>query len=109
MKMRKNGLEVDGFATSRIPIPSLPCMKKEVVLRCVAPPPERQVHLPHAEAAAVAEPVAVAVHEVCEQKRYKNRNLSLIVPVPCVADVKARWDAHANANANAPRPDVDAQ
>ena len=74
MKMRKNGLEVDGFATSRIPIPSLPCMKREVDPRCVAPPPERLAHPHHdAEAAAVAvavaEPVGVAVHEVCEEKK----------------------------------------
>ena len=109
MKMLKNGLEADVFATSRIPIPSPRSTKREVDPRCAAPPPERRVHPHHAEAVAVgvAEPVAVAVHEVCEQKRYKTRGLPLVVPVPCVVDVKARWDAHANANA--PRPDVDAQ
>ena len=73
MKMLKNGLEADGFVTSRIPIPSPRSTKREDALRCAAPPPERlaQVHH-HAEAVAVAvvEPVAVAelVHEVCEKK-----------------------------------------
>ena len=73
MKMLKNGLEADGFATLRIPIPSPPCMKREVDLQCAAPPPERLAHHPHAEAVAVAvaEPVAVAVHEVCEKKDIK--------------------------------------
>ena len=73
MKMRKNGLEVDAFATSHIPIRSPPCMKREDALRCAALPLERRVHLPHAEAVAVgvgvAEPVAEPVHEVCEQKK----------------------------------------
>ena len=104
MKMLKNGLEADVFATSRIPILSPPSMKREVGPPCGAPPPERPAqvhHHHHAEdvAVAVAEPVA----DVREQKRYKNRVLPLIVPVPCVVDAKARWDA----NANAPRPDVD--
>ena len=57
MKMLKNGLEVDGFATSRTPIPSLPSTKRVVVPRCAARPPEppAQVHPDHhAEAVAVA-------------------------------------------------------
>ena len=68
-------------------------------LRCSAPPPEplTQVHPHHAE--AVAEPVA----DAREKKRYKNRVLPRIVPVPCVANVEARWALDANA----PRPDVD--
>ena len=61
MKMLKNGHEVDGFATSRTPILLLPCMKRVVVPRCAARPPEppAQVHPDHhAEdgAVAVAEP-----------------------------------------------------
>ena len=68
MKMRKNGLVADVFATSRIPIPSPPCTKREVGLRYVAPLPERLVHHHHhAEAGAVvvgvAEPVADARKE----------------------------------------------
>ena len=67
-----------------------------------APPPERpaQVHRHHAEAVAVAEPV----DEAREKKRYKNSVLPLIVPVPCVANVEARWAL--DASANTPRPDV---
>ena len=107
MKMRKNELEADGFATSRIPIPSPPSTKREDALRCAAPLPERLAHPHHAEAVGVGVAVAVAaaVHEVCEQKRYKTRGLPLVVPVPCVADVNTRW--HPDANANAPRLDVD--
>ena len=59
MKMLKNGLEVDGFATSRTPIPSPPSTKRGVVPRCAAHPPEppAQVHPDHhAEDGAVAEP-----------------------------------------------------
>ena len=109
MKMRKNGLEADGFATSRIPIRSPPSTKRADGPRCAAPLPERRAHRHPAEAVgvAVAVVVAVAVHEACEQKRYKTRGLPPDVPVPCVADAKARWGAHANANAL--RPDVDAQ
>ena len=60
MKMLKNGLEVDGFATSRTPIQSPRSTKRVVVPRCAARPPEPpvQVHQDHhAEdgAAAVAE------------------------------------------------------
>ena len=58
MKMLKNGLEVDGFATSRTPIPSPPSMKRGVVPRYAARPPEppAQVHPDHhAEDEAVAE------------------------------------------------------
>ena len=105
MKMLKNGLEADVFATSRIPIRLPLSTKREVGPRCAAPPPERPVQVHHhhhaedgAEAAAVAEPVV----DAREQKIYKNRVLPLIVLVSCVADAKARWDA----NANAPRPDV---
>ena len=62
MKMLKNGLEADGFATSRIPIPSPRSTKRVDVLRCAARPPARQAHDhhdPHVEdeAVAVAEPV----------------------------------------------------
>ena len=65
MKMLKNGLEVDGFATSRTPIQSPRSTKRVVVPRCAARPPEppAQVHhAHHAEDGAVdgAEPVAVA-------------------------------------------------
>ena len=61
MKMLKNGHEVDGFATSRTPILLPQCMKRGVVPRCAARPPEppAQVHPDHhAEdgAVAVAEP-----------------------------------------------------
>ena len=57
MKMLKNGLEVDGFATSRTPIPSPRSTKRVVVPRCAARPPARpvQVHPDHhAEDGAVA-------------------------------------------------------
>ena len=63
MKMLKNVLEGDAFATSRIPIPSRPCMKREADLRYVAPRREPPVQVRplhhHAEdvAVAVAEPV----------------------------------------------------
>ena len=62
MKMLKNGLEVDGFATSRTPIQSPRSTKRVVVPRCAARPPEppAQVHPDHhAEDGAVA----VAVDE----------------------------------------------
>ena len=57
MKMLKNGLEVDGFATSRTPIQSPRSTKRVVVPRCAARPPEppAQVHPDHhAEDGAVA-------------------------------------------------------
>ena len=38
-----------------------------------------------------------------KKKRYKNRVLPLIVPIPCVAVVKTLW--LLNANVNAPQPD----
>ena len=86
MKMLKNGLEVDAFATSRIPIPSPRSTKRVDVLRYAARPPARPAHDPHAEDEAVA--VAVAVDEpvdedtgLCKtEKRYKNRGLSATVP-----------------------------
>ena len=64
MKMLKNGLEVDAFATSRIPIQSPPSTKRVDVLQYVARPPARLAHGhhdPHAEdgAGVVAEHVAV--------------------------------------------------
>ena len=71
MKMLKNGLEVDAFATSHTPIQSPRSTKRVDVLRCAARPPERPAHGhhdPHAEdgAVAVAEPVDGV--EVREQK-----------------------------------------
>ena len=92
MKMLNNGLEVDGFATSRTPIPSPRSTKMgEGDRRYVARPPEppAQVHPDHdAEdgAVAVAEHVAVVepVDEVAvlrEQKKgIKNSGLPSIVP-----------------------------
>ena len=85
MKMLKNGLEVDGFATSRTPIQSPPSTKREVVPRCAARPPARpvQVHPDHhAEDGAVAEPVDGA-EPVDEVVVYKNRDLSSPVPKMC--------------------------
>ena len=91
MKMLKNGLEVDGFATSRTPIPSPRSTKRGVVPRCAARPPARpaQVHPDHhaedgavavAEHADGAEPVD---EEAVLPKRYKNRGFSSIVPKMC--------------------------
>ena len=57
MKMLKNGLEVDGFVTSRTPIQSPQSTKRVVVPRYAARPPEPpvQVHPDHhAEDGAVA-------------------------------------------------------
>ena len=108
MKMLNNVLEVDGFATSRIPIQSPRSTKMgEVDLRYAARPPERpaQVHQdPHVEdgAVAVAEH-ADGVEPVDEDVVYKNRVLPPIDPVPCVANVDTRWPL--DANANAPRLD----
>ena len=77
MKMLKNGLEVDGFATSRIPIPSPPSTKRVDVLRCAARPPARPAHDPHAEDGAVAVAVAEPVDEEAvlrkQKKRYKKQ------------------------------------
>ena len=110
MKMLKNGLEVDGFATSRTPIQSPRSTKRVVVPRCAARPPEppAQVHPDHhaedgavavAEHADGAEPVD---EEAVLHKRYKNRGFPSIVP-KCVANVDTRW--LLGANANAPRLD----
>ena len=100
MKMLKNGLEVDGFVTSRTPIPSPRSTKRVVVPRCAARPPEppAQVHPDHhaedgavavAEHADGAEPVD---EEAVLPKRYKNRGFPSIVP-------KMQWALDANANA----------
>ena len=113
MKMLKNGLEVDGFATSRTPIQSPRSTKRVVVPRCAARPPEPPVQAHpdhHAEdgAVAVAEPVVVVepVDEVAvlreQKKSIKNSGLPSIVP-KCVANVDMRW--LLGANANAPRLD----
>ena len=110
MKMLNNALEVDVFATLRIPIQSPRCMKMgEDDLLCGAPPPERPAQVRHHH----AEAVAVAVDGVdAREKRYKNSVLPPTVLVSCVADAKAlcvanveaRWPL--DASANAPRPDV---
>ena len=63
MKMLKNELEADVFATSRIPIPSPRSTKRVDVRRYAAHPPARLVHDPHAEDGAGAVAVAVAVDE----------------------------------------------
>ena len=102
MKMLNNGLEADGFATSRTPIPSPPSTKmEEGDLRYVARPPARptQVHQdPHAEDGAVVEPVDEVVV-------YKNSVLSSTVQ-KCVVVVETRCAAIVEApNANAPRLD----
>ena len=85
MKMLKNGLEVDGFATSRTPIQSPRSTKRVVVPRCAARPPEppAQVHPDHhAEDGAVAEH-ADGAEPVDEVVVYKNRDLSPPVPKMC--------------------------
>ena len=85
MKMLKNGLEVDGFATSRTPIQSPRSTKRVVVPRCAARPPEppAQVHPDHhAEDGAVAEH-ADGAEPVDEVVVYKNRDLSSPVPKMC--------------------------
>ena len=98
MKMLNSVLEVDVFATSRIPIQSPRCTKMgEDDPLSGAPPPERlaQVHRHHAEAVAVAEHVdGVDARE----KRYKNSVFPPTVPVPCVANVEERWALDASAN-----------
>ena len=76
MKMLKNGLEADGFATSRIPIPSPPSTKRGVVLRCAARPPAHPAHDPHdphVEDEAVA--VAEAVDEVPGLRKQKKKDI----------------------------------
>ena len=74
-------------------------MKRGVVPRCAARPPEppAQVHPDHhAEDGAVAEHVDGA-EPVDEVVVYKNRDLSSTVQYPCVVNVGTRWDANANA------------
>ena len=113
MKMLKNGLEVDGFATSRTPIQSPRSTKRVVVPRCAARPPEppAQVHPDHhaedgavavAEHADGAEPVDEVAVLRKHKKGIKNSGLPSIVP-KCVANVNTRW--LPGANANAPRLD----
>ena len=112
MKMLKNGLEVDGFATSRTPIQSPRSTKRVDVLQYVARPPARLAHGhhdPHAEDGAAAEHAAVVepVDEVPvlrEQKKgYKNRGLPFTVP-NCVVVVETQCAVIVEApNANAPR------
>ena len=116
MKMLKNGLEADAFATSRIPIPSPPSTKRGDVRRCAARPPARLAHDPHAVAVAVAVVVVVAepVDEdtglrKTEQKRYKNRGLPSTVPKKkkCAVVVDTQWLGNANApRLDDPRVDV---
>ena len=93
MKMLNNVLEVDAFATSRIPIQSPPSMKmEEGDPRCGARPPEplTQVHHDHhAEDGAVV----VAEHADGAEARKKDIKTVASLPqpqIPCVADVKAR-------------------
>ena len=77
-------------------------MKREVVPRCAARPPEppAQVHPDHhAEDGVVAEH-ADGAEPVDEVVVYKNRDLPSIAP-KCVVNVDTRWDG----NANAPRLD----
>ena len=96
--MLKNELEVDGFATSRIPIPSPRSTKRVDVLRYVARPLARLAHGHHAEDGAVA--VAVAVVEPVDEdtglrkqkKRYKNRGLPFTVP----KNVRSLWKGNGS-------------
>ena len=116
MKMLNNGLEVDGFVTSRIPIQSPRSTKMgEGDRRCAARPPERpvQVHPDHhaedgavagAEHADGAEPVDEVVVLRKQKKGYKNSGFPSIVQYPCAANVKTRCPL--DENANAPRLDV---
>ena len=72
MKMLKNGLEVDAFATSRIPIQSPRSTKRVDVLRCAARPPARPAHGHpdlHAEDGAVVAAEPVDGVEVRKQKK----------------------------------------
>ena len=109
MKMLNNELEVDVFATSRIPIQSPQSTKMvEGDLRYVARPPERptQVHQdPHAEDGAVV----VAEHADGVDAREKDITTVVSLPLsqyPCVANVKTRCVENVEApNANAPRLD----
>ena len=75
MKMLKNGLEEDAFATLRIATPSPPSTKREVDLRYVAPLLERPVqvhHRPHhVEDVAVAGAVPEPVDEVDAREKKK--------------------------------------
>ena len=80
MKMLKNGLEVDGFAISRIPIPSPRSTKRVDVLRYVAHPPARPVHDPHAVAVAVA--VAEPVDEVTVLRKTEKKDIKTGVSLP---------------------------
>ena len=88
-------------------------MKRGVVPRCAARPPEppAQAHPDHhaedgavavAEHADGAEPVDEVAVLRKQKKRYKNSGLPSIVP-KCVANVDMRW--LLGANANAPRLD----
>ena len=115
MKMLNNGLEVDGFATSRTPIQSPRSTKRVVVPRCAARPPEppAQVHQDHhAEdgAVAVAEHAdgVEPVDEVAVLREQKKgiKTVSFLPPSQkCVVVVETRWPL--DGNANAPRLDVD--
>ena len=70
MKTLNNGLEVDGFATLRTPIPSPRSTKRVVVPRYAARPlePPAQVHPDHhAEDGAVAVDEHVAVVEPVDE------------------------------------------
>ena len=71
MKMLKNGLEVDEFATSRILIQSPPSTKRVDDPQYAARPPARPAHDPHVEDGAVA--VAVAVDEVPGLRKTEKR------------------------------------
>ena len=97
MKMLKNGLEVDGFATSRTPIQSPRSTKRVVVPRCAARPPEppAQVHPDHhAEdgAVAVAEHAdgAEPVDEVVVLREQK-KGIKTGTPLPPSQNVWSLW------------------
>ena len=82
MKMLKNGLEADAFATSRIPILSPPSTKRVDVLRYVAHPPARPAHVhhdPHAGAVAVAVAVAEPVDEVTGLCKTEKKDIKTVV------------------------------
>ena len=80
MKMLNNGLEADGFATSRTPIQSPPSTKMEEGDHpCAARPPERptQVHPdPHAEDGAVA------VAEHADGVDAREKDIKTVVSLP---------------------------
>ena len=97
MKMLKNGLEVDGFATSRTPIQSPRSTKRVVVPRCAARPPEppAQVHPDHhAEdgAVAVAEHAdgAEPVDEVVVLRKQK-KGIKTVASLPPSQNVWPLW------------------